>query len=510
MRRYKLLITSRDDLVFSERAATLGSHGSLDYIPGAALLGWCASRLYSNMEKHQGYEVFHSGKVRFGNGFLVHPGSGEMGIPMPLCMYQRKGDGEDGLAQNYITEERWPKGNQVKPIKDGYLFKSTSMGNYERLVPRMTMRMKTAINFSTGRAEQGQLFGYQGIEAGQRFESWIEIDDDVETPEIADRIKSCFDSEILLGRSRSAQYGRACVEWEDHPDSPDSMEQNSQTIGDECRLLLVADLAISSSGMDGRLELWPGVSIDPVRSFVNYRRYSPYNAKRRCYDLERLVMTKGSVLTVKIGSAVNRTVFLKRLCRGLGFYIESGLGRVILNPSILNETQLDFSSEPTPVNRRTESMHTGRPDHELISWLENQSNSAEGKSMDIVLAEKAVKKLSNRYKEARDYAGKPDGHRVGPGPSQWGRVKEAGINYRTDRSQLFRVLFEDDNCICGKDDPDWSAITFEGNEMISFSEWLRRRLDSKEINCHGDVVTIIGRRAAKVAQKQERKAERNQ
>ena len=43
MHRAALVLTLESDLVLSARAATLGGHAGLDYIPGAALLGWAAS-----------------------------------------------------------------------------------------------------------------------------------------------------------------------------------------------------------------------------------------------------------------------------------------------------------------------------------------------------------------------------------------------------------------------------------------------------------------------------------
>lgn len=44
-----LRLTLIDELVLSERSATLGGHRGLDYIPGAALLGAAAQRLYGKL-----------------------------------------------------------------------------------------------------------------------------------------------------------------------------------------------------------------------------------------------------------------------------------------------------------------------------------------------------------------------------------------------------------------------------------------------------------------------------
>ena len=65
MRRMLLILTPTERAAFSARAATEGDHQTLNYIPGAALLGWAAARLYDDMEDP--FCVFHSGAVRFSN-----------------------------------------------------------------------------------------------------------------------------------------------------------------------------------------------------------------------------------------------------------------------------------------------------------------------------------------------------------------------------------------------------------------------------------------------------------
>jgi len=42
------------------------AHRSLDYLPGANLLGATAEKLYSS-DLVSSFQIFHSGKVRFGN-----------------------------------------------------------------------------------------------------------------------------------------------------------------------------------------------------------------------------------------------------------------------------------------------------------------------------------------------------------------------------------------------------------------------------------------------------------
>ena len=91
MKGFDLILTLRDDCVFSERSATEGGHRGLDYIPGAALLGAAAARLYAGLPATDTFTLFHSGQVQYGNGLPLGIGD-ERSWPVPLCWHRVKGD----------------------------------------------------------------------------------------------------------------------------------------------------------------------------------------------------------------------------------------------------------------------------------------------------------------------------------------------------------------------------------------------------------------------------------
>ena len=114
------------DAVISERSSTTGGHRCLDYIPGACLLGAVAAKLYDSLGQ-DAFTVFHSGKVRFGNGYPLSA-AGEPAFPVPFAWHTAKGEEMNGSVTNIknlfhataAQHDEWGKaGDQQKPLRRG-------------------------------------------------------------------------------------------------------------------------------------------------------------------------------------------------------------------------------------------------------------------------------------------------------------------------------------------------------------------------------------------------------
>mgnify|MGYP000876576044 FL=1 len=298
-----LKLTLLDDVVASERPATEGGHASLDYLPGAMVLGAAAARLYSALDRREAHVLFHSGRVRFGDGLPSTDGA--PGWPMPLCWHARKGesslDGDRLDAAKVLNLQfgRFADGAQPKQLRDGHI-----RADGHRLTVHRSFRMKTAIDPDTGRVAESQLFGYEAIRAGQCFIARIEADPDV-SPPLWKRLVGVLTGhgELSLGRSRSAEFGRVRVERLDGPVAP-ALAPASRAAGHEVTLWCLADLALLDPWRQPTLEPSParlGLDrgrVDWARSFLRFRRYAPWNAYRGAYDLERHVIRRGSVIAL--------------------------------------------------------------------------------------------------------------------------------------------------------------------------------------------------------------------
>ncbi len=507
---YRITFQLLEDVIISERAATVGGHRSLDYIPGSNLLGACAAQLYNSLSKADAFQVFHSGKVRFGHG-LPTSITGENSYPIPLAWHSSKGmpyTSDHSSQQQTLTPdsifnltqatEDEKIGGQPKQLRSGYLTDAL-----EYLQPQTRLRMKTAINPATGRASEGQLYGYQSLLAGQSFSSTLSFHNIDE--ELENAVTNQFKKQLYLGRSRSAQYGKVgCnIIPTDAPDSyPDKAEQTSLWLTSELALHDQFGQPINSNTIfqafqDCGITL---SSIDWARSFLRFREYSPYNSTRRKYDLQRQVIEKGSVLIVSTESPLNQQQ-IDSLQAGIGLYCEAGLGRFLVN-----HPWLEFL-HPQPLEAFTanqQSKQLQRPDHQLASWLMQRTSQNAKRQVDQEVADIYCAQIPNLYENAKRYAGIDQSSPFGPTATQWSLVLDLGKRYPNNLEILQNKLFgtgdpdkdKNSEVICRIDDSDWTATTFtDDNNQTQFRHWLQEVLNNKKCQCPGHVISLIARSA---------------
>ena len=494
-----LLIELVDDCVFSERSATEGEHETLTRIPGSALLGAAASVLYPGMlagnAPEQAYAAFHSGRLRFGDG-LPEAAPGRPAWPVPLAWHQRKGEkvahgtsGSETLDASRVFNflhvqsivQRDGEGQaQPKQLRDAYVGED---GRWIR--PRVHYRTKTAISSLTGRAESARLFGYSALARGQRFVAKLDADDGFD-PALFNAVCEVLKGNILLGRSRSAEYGRARVEVRDAGAEGLARCDEGRTL----TLWLLSDLAPCDAAGDASFALEPaalglpdGSRIDWERTFLRSRRYSPWNAARHGYDAERQVYTAGGVIRVELSANAEVAEIASHLSRGIGLHREAGLGAVWVNSALLAAADLDttFSlgrgatrgATPTPTPVR-------RPAHPLLDWLATQP--VERRTAAESRARALAARYVSRIEAARKVYGYPDAARdFHPSRAQWGGVLEAARF--NDAAALYAALFKHDGAVIKPTGKGWSLELppeGKGEAWIRLADWLCAEMDSQD------------------------------
>lgn len=467
MMRRSLAVELLEDCVFSARAATAGGHESLDRIPGATLLGAAASRLYGMLDRREAWAAFHSGRLRFGDG-LPYDGHG-VAYPVPLAWYYPKAERPEadgrldrGRIHNFLEGDGVGGGAQPKQLRTGYVGPG---GRWIR--PERALRLKTAIEPATGRAAEGQLFGYDALACCQRFAASIEADPDFDEA-LFEKVVSVLSGEVLLGRSRSAEYGRAGI-------APIELgaPQPGPVQGRRLTLWLLSDLALA--GADGQPTLTPsaeslGLPAGRVvweRTFLRSRRYSPWNAARGGYDAERLVLAAGGVISLDLAGSLDEAQ-AARLHDGIGLYREAGLGRLWVNPPLLAGTHPDFA----PASQAHSPAVPTRPDHPLVGWLEGQSGDWKTKAEEQALT--LAVQYHEQVERARRAAGVARDLSFGPSRSQWGRVLEAARE-KAGR-ELFQALFTGDAAVIKPQAEGWSVEVQEDGGWQTLADWFKTRL----------------------------------
>ena len=160
MRCLTIELVPEEAAVFSRTAATEGAHATLAGPPGAALLGWAASRCYEDLGD-AAHTVFHSGMVRFSDA--VRWVDGKARFPNPAILLKPKhGGGETVLGRSRFEEvnNAGKDANQIQAeaVKGEWL----SLDGEKSKAPETRHRMRTAME--DGKAKEGQLFGYQAID----------------------------------------------------------------------------------------------------------------------------------------------------------------------------------------------------------------------------------------------------------------------------------------------------------------------------------------------------------
>ena len=369
------------DAALTARSATVGGHDSLPYVPGSVLLGAAANVLYSEYTKKSptaAWDVFHSGRVRFGNG-LPLDAEGQIALPMPLSLYIPKGvrsesdSGELSFEVVNLTHAERQPGVQLAQLRSGFI---NRFGTVVRPLRRSSLR--TSVDPS-GSAREGLLFGLGAIRQGLRFHARVDADHE----SLLEELRATFhDREIFIGRSRHAELGRARVRVVP-PVASHSVQDGGSV--NELVVWCLSDLWLRDpSTLQPTLEpkpSWFGLPDDwqllGDRSFLRTRRYSPFNGKRQRPDSERQVITAGAVLHFKGRTPRALDAIRQATAVGIGDGRAEGLGQVLIEPVCLSDRKPSFESrslvrDVPPQTPATPQMPATPPSGELYGWLSEQ------------------------------------------------------------------------------------------------------------------------------------------
>jgi hypothetical protein len=476
-------VTTLEEVVISERAANEGGHVSLNYLPGATFLGAIAARLYQDLSEQETYQVFHSGKVRFGNALPLSEDE-QQTYPMPLCWYKKKAEDFSGTMEliNYQHGE-YNKRFQPEQMRDKYVSLGAieSKNRFTQIEPRF--RMKTAIDPEVGTARDNQLFGYTSLPNNHEFIASLEADDDIDK-NLFKQILDSLQGELKLGRSRSAEYGAVKIEESEHPD-----ERPLPKAASEVTLWLLADTALQDD--NGQPLLHPTAKsvglpehfkLDMEKTFIRTRRYAPFNAYRRRRELERLVLSMGSVLYFKSKTPDEQDVDAETLegiqAKGIGLYRQAGLGRVWINPAILAKKSPQFDKLPP---QKKDSISVNEPNHPVFRYLTQRKRH----DSDTSTVEKQAKTwktdLKGLYASAKKLSYVPPGVCPGPTGTQWGRVMDKAKN-APSIDKLQEQLFVGEDAVCKENDPQWCKRVYSTSqkEITDFRQWLRNQITQQK------------------------------
>ena len=431
----------------SAHASSAGPHETLDYLAGSALWG-AASPLYATWAKKGEWNkieaVFHSGKVRFLPGLPAGSG-GRALLPAPLSWHFKKGakfadmgrlslSDDVKLVSLCASEWNFERDGQPQQVRGGWF---SPDGDYQTV--EREHQAKTAIDEKKfDRANDGQFFGYTAIAADKSFIARVEADAD--TPgwdEVVKHLRAR--KELRLGRSKTAEYGRASAELVD--DSKWAIPAANASGPADCVFIhALTDLALVDSNGQPTLHPDPSVfglsgwDLNPERTFIQVRSYSLWNRFRGAHDSERQVIKAGSVIAFKKSTASVASSGPGGSKQGYSLaWRENGLGLFAVNPAYLFQV-------PTPAATQSADAASGP--------AEEPREVEEPKSTDAEIIQTAHARFCRRTLQhlalalGREWAGR--WQKGGLSKSQWARLREAAVNARDREHLLSELLLNDD------------------------------------------------------------------
>lgn len=334
---------------------------SYNYLPGSQLRGLFISRYLqayptvrnasSDTEQHDiFFHLFFSGEIRFLNAYPLSEGKSRC-LPTPFSLLRRKN--AESLQDQAVfdaSHEEWDmearleeeKGGQLKKVS--FPFCKIGDGSILKYTPWRTITIHIQRNRKKGRAlrEDGEVFHYDALAAGQWFEGVILIDHDSDVEEIKAllNVESCW-----LGRSRSANYGKIKLKlnenivsnWREIANQPQDIYPDED---EPCRLTLLSHfIGYDNEGKpltyfdNNSLEAYLGVPVEikATHSFSRVTAVGGFNNKWKLPLIQQYAIEAGSVITF-VPQKILRVAEVQRLeQQGIGERRSEGFGRIVFN-----------------------------------------------------------------------------------------------------------------------------------------------------------------------------------
>lgn len=329
---YKVTLLS--DVVLNSSLATEGNMSSLDYIPGSNFLGITASKLYSISSPNECFNIFHSGKVRFGDATIANEDNISYAMPAMYFMDKLKKEiGKDIVFLDYLIDRDNPpkddNGNkyQLKQVRSGYVF---SDGKIVKEINK-SFAIKSAQDRTKGTSKKSAMFGFESLNKGLEFIFSIQFVDET----LIDKVNEVIEGNHRLGKSKNAEFGQInIVKLPVQPCTIKSFNaENYVLVYAQSNLCFVDKFGMPTYQPDAdQLGLNNDAKVIWGKSQIRTFTYSPWNSTRNTTNTQRFCIARGSVFYVK-NAKMNETE------KYLGLHNAEGLGKVIYNPEFLLEDE---------------------------------------------------------------------------------------------------------------------------------------------------------------------------
>ena len=402
MRQRDFKVTFLSDIVLHGSSNSEGNIETLDFITGSSFLGMVAKNYDEFAKTFDTFDIFHSGKVRFGEATPYF--ENKTTYKVPFCFFAPKLDSDKKEVRNnrfidYDNQAELDK--QYKQIRSGYI---TSNFDYKNL--NHTYSQKAAYDKENRKSKDSSMFGYKAIKKGATWKFTIKFDKDLDE-KIEKQVVENILGEKYLGKSKTAQYGKILIE-----ELKDFKEENLENLNPKEITYVYINSSLALFNANGMPTFEPTIenlgltnaSINWEKTQIRTKKYTSYNFKRQTNDYTRLVIEKGSVIALK--NVSNEDINI--LKNGIGGYLNEGYGEVLINPSFLLK-EGSFSLNKVVKENKKYEVEEKKVDNTLISFLQNK---IESKNKTYTLGEEVQEFIEDNKAKFEKIS-----------KSQWGQIR---------------------------------------------------------------------------------------
>lgn len=419
----KFKCTLESDLILSQTSSSEGNQKTLDFIPGNNFLGIVAGEMYEK-ESDESLEIFHSGKVRFGD---AHPSvNGIRGLKVPASMYYPKlASANKECYIHHLTDHNSAdiKSKQLKQCREGFYSFTDTTGKPVSIEKNFTI--KSAYDNEVRRSKDGQMFGYESLSKG--LVMYFEVESEL-SEETNEKIIASLCGKKHIGHSRSAEFGLVTIEQKDYKEIHSTKSDGKSdyiTVYADGRLIFLdenGEFTYQPTAKDLGVE---GGKVDWTKSQIRTFQYAPWNGKRHTYEADRCGIEKGSVFVVNLNGATcpdeNKYV---------GSYKNEGFGKVIYNPVFFAGKSGEQGKALFTLEEKKQGVkptgNTPKPNSALIDFLTSKKKTSESNQSVYRIVQKQVEDLEQFFKK-------------GKFASQWGSIRSLAM-ITSDSQDLIRAI----------------------------------------------------------------------
>lgn len=329
--------TTQEPLILFKKAKTEQSTETLEFIPGSLFRGVVANKLFNDSAAtdEQIDDIIFNGNVWFGDAHLIIKGQRSKPIPFSIHKYQKTPKGE--LPFINLSLET-PLKLKHKQVREGYYIEKNGKFLYQS--PGRSERMKAARSLEHRASEESGMYLYRYIEAGQSFEFFVHTKEE-KLPKNEDsvltKIAECFSQNLYLGKSKSSEFGgKIKVEAIGDIERFEEEAGNVQvkTLFAASNWCFLNEYGTYTSHITAEMVCGNAdAKIDWNKTFLRFRTYAPFNSHRNAYDAQRLIIEKGSVITLENPVMVSKKFLQDRI----GVHKTEGFGEVLHDIDILEK-----------------------------------------------------------------------------------------------------------------------------------------------------------------------------